>query len=179
MKLQHLIGFLQSLFDVHFPFQIIRGIDDEICYSLRVIYILILFVEKSVTASKGDFSTHVHVMLRSLLFTHCSILSRSSCVSQYGFLIAGTSKLSAKLNVSEKFRTSSRFFVDLQNLNGPKMDPWGTTPETSRVLELQLLNDKNCWWFPRWLIGISSRHPPTPIGETFWTSSQWGTWSKT
>ena len=56
----------------------------------------------------------VHFSMASsilLSLTHSSILSRSSCVSQYDFLIENTFKSSANMNGSGKVRTSGRSFI--------------------------------------------------------------------
>ena len=92
----------------------------------------------------------VHLSMASsiLLFqTHFSVISRSSYVSRYDFLIESSFKLSAKMTGSEKFRTSGRSFINIQNSNGPKSKPWGTPLVTSRVLELHLSILTNCLRF--------------------------------
>ena len=77
-------------------------------------------------------------MVSSILFflTHSAILSRSSCDSQYDFLLYF--QVARKVNSSETFITFGRPFIDMQNSNRLRSDPWGTPLVTSKVLELQL-----------------------------------------
>ena len=63
---------------------------------------------------------HLSMAISILFFsTHSSILIRSSCFSQFVFLIESSFKSSAEMNGSEKLRTSDRSFISMQKSNGP------------------------------------------------------------